>query len=49
MIVHAALTFGDDLLMASDDSMADSFGLVQGMMVSYDVSDVARPNESSAR
>ena len=32
---------GDDLLMASDDPMADSFGPVQGMMVSYDAADVA--------
>jgi PhnB protein len=36
MIIHAALTVGDDLLMASDDPTTDSFGLVQGMMVSYD-------------
>ncbi len=41
MIIHAALTIGDDLLMGSDDPMADSFGPVQGMMVSYDAQDVA--------
>jgi PhnB protein len=41
MIIHAALTIGDDLLMASDDPMTDSFGPVQGMMVSYDAADVA--------
>jgi PhnB protein len=41
MIIHAALTIGDDLLMASDDPMSDSFGPVQGMMVSYDATDVA--------
>jgi PhnB protein len=40
MIIHAALTLGDDLLMASDDPTADSFGPVQGMMVSYDAADV---------
>ena len=41
LIIHAALTVGGDLLMASDDPMADSFGPVQGMMVSYDAADVA--------
>jgi PhnB protein len=40
MIIHAALTVGDDLLMASDDPTTDSFGPVQGMMVSYDAADV---------
>ena len=40
MIIHAALTIGDDLLMASDDPTTDSFGPVQGMMVSYDAADV---------
>ena len=39
MIIHAALTIGDDLLMASDDPTTDSFGPVQGMMVSYAASD----------
>jgi PhnB protein len=41
MIIHAALMIGDDLLMASDDPTSDSFGPVQGMMVSYDAADVA--------
>ena len=41
MIIHAALTIGDDLLMASDDPTTDSFGPVQGMQVSYDAADVA--------
>jgi PhnB protein len=40
MIIHAALTMGDDLLMASDDPTTDGFGPVQGMMVSYDAADV---------
>jgi PhnB protein len=40
MIIHAALTIGDELLMASDDPMNDNFGPVQGMMVSFDASDV---------
>ena len=39
LIIHAALTFGDDFLMASDDPTTDSFGPVQGMMVSYDAAD----------
>ena len=38
-IMHAALAIGDDLLMASDDPTADSFGPVQGMVVSYDAVD----------
>jgi PhnB protein len=42
MIIHAALTVGDDVLMASDDPTAEGgFGPVQGMMVSYDAADVA--------
>ncbi len=41
LIIHAALTIGEDLLMASDDPTTESFGPVQGMMVSYDVADVA--------
>ena len=40
MVIHAALTFGDDLLMASDDPTTDDFGPVRGMMVSYDAADV---------
>ena len=41
LIIHAALTVGDDLLMASDDPMTQHFGPVQGMMVSYDAADAA--------
>lgn len=41
MIIHAAVTIGEDLLMGSDDPMADSFGPVRGMMVTYDAPDVA--------
>jgi PhnB protein len=44
MIIHAALTVGGDVLMASDDPMADSFGPVQGMMVGHDAADVADAN-----
>ena len=44
MIIHAALKVGDDLLMASDDPTAESFGPVQGMMVSYDAADVEDAN-----
>lgn len=40
LLIHAALTVGDNLLMASDDPMSDDFGPVQGMMVSYDAADV---------
>jgi PhnB protein len=39
-IIHAALNIGDDVLMASDDPTTDSFGPVQGMMVSYDAADI---------
>jgi PhnB protein len=41
LIMHAALTFDDNLLMASDDPTTDGFGPVQGMQVSYGVPDVA--------
>lgn len=40
LVSHAALTVGEDLLMASDDPMSEDFGPVQGMMVSYDATDV---------
>lgn len=40
LVIHAAITIGDDLLMASDDPMSEDFGPVQGMMVSYDAIDV---------
>ena len=39
-IIHAALNIGDEVLMASDDPTTDSFGPVQGIMVSYDAADV---------
>ena len=41
LIIHAALVKGDDVLMGSDDPTTGDFGPVQGMMVSYDASDVA--------
>ena len=44
IIIHAAITIGDDLLMASDDPTTDEVGPVQGMMVSYDAADVADAN-----
>jgi PhnB protein len=44
LIIHAGLTFGDDVLMASDDAMDEDFGPVHGMMVSYDATDVADAN-----
>jgi PhnB protein len=44
VVIHAALKVGDELLMASDDPVADPFGPVQGMMVSYDAADVADAN-----
>ena len=40
LIMHGALTIGDQLLMASDDPSGD-FGPVQGMYVNYTVADVA--------
>jgi PhnB protein len=33
LVIHAAITVGDALLMGSDDPMSESFGPVQGMMV----------------
>jgi PhnB protein len=41
LILHAALTFDDSVLMASDDPTTDNFGPVQGMQVNYAVADVA--------
>jgi PhnB protein len=41
MIIHAALTRGDDVLMGSDDPMTSDFGPVEGMMVSFDAADVS--------
>jgi PhnB protein len=40
MIIHGAVTIGDDVLMASDDPMSTDVGPVHGMMVSYDAADV---------
>jgi len=39
LIIHAAVTIGDALLMGSDDPTSDGFGPVQGMMVSYSATD----------
>jgi PhnB protein len=39
VVIHAALKVGEELLMASDDPVADPFGPVQGMRVSYDAAD----------
>ena len=39
LIIHAALTSADALLMGSDDPTADDFGPVQGMMVTYEAAD----------
>ena len=44
VVIHAALTDGDNVLMGSDDPTTDSFGPVQGMMVTYDAADVAEAN-----
>ncbi len=41
VIIHASVSIGDDLLMASDNMSDEAFGPVQGMMVSYDAADVA--------
>ena len=41
LVLHAALTVADNLLMGSDDPTADSFGPVQGMQVSFSAADVA--------
>jgi PhnB protein len=41
LVIHAALTYDDHLLMGSDDPMSDDFGPVQGMMVTYSSPDVA--------
>lgn len=38
LVMHAALTFGDDLLMASDDPTGDG-GPAKGMAVSLEVAD----------
>lgn len=41
LIAHAALKIGDDLLMGSDDPIADPFGPVQGMQVNHEAATVA--------
>ena len=41
VVIHAAVTAGDELLMGSDDPTATDFGPVEGMMVSYDAADEA--------
>ena len=41
VVIHAAVVAGDLLLMGSDEPGNDSFGPVQGMMVSYDAADEA--------
>ncbi len=41
LIIHAALTRDDAVLMGSDDPMSDDFGPVEGMMVSHDAADLA--------
>lgn len=41
LIAHAAIMIGTDLLMGSDDPIADPFGPVQGMQVNYDAPDAA--------
>jgi PhnB protein len=41
LIIHAALTGDDALLMGSDDPTTDAFGPVQGMQVTYAVADAA--------
>jgi PhnB protein len=40
LIMHAAITFGDNLLMASDDPTGDG-GPVKGVAVNYSTADVA--------
>src|SRR5262245_49317025 len=42
LVLHAALTFGDNLLMGSDDLTATgpAFGTVHGMKVTYMVTEV---------
>lgn len=41
LIIHAALTGDDAILMGSDDPTTDAFGPVQGMQVTYAVADAA--------
>jgi PhnB protein len=39
VVIHAALMVGDELLMGSEDPTTDSFGPVQGMVVSFNTAD----------
>jgi PhnB protein len=48
LIMHAALTIQDQLLMGSDDPTSDNFGPVQGMQVNYAVADVAEAERAFA-
>jgi PhnB protein len=48
LIMHAALTFGDQLLMGSDDPTTDDFGPVHGMQVNYSVPDVSEAERAFA-
>ncbi len=48
MIMHAALKFDDQLLMASDDPTTDSFGPVTGMQVYYGTADVSEAERAFA-
>ena len=41
MIMHAALTIGDDLLMGADDPSGGFTGTVHGICVNYSVAEVA--------
>ena len=41
VVIHAAVTIGDDVLMGSDDPTGETAGPAQGMMVSYDAKDKA--------
>ena len=45
-VIHAALTFEGHLLMASDDPMNETFGPVQGMMVSFSTPDAGDAKRS---
>ena len=44
LIIHAALTNGELVLMASDDPTTTSVGPKQGIMVTYDAADVDDAN-----
>jgi PhnB protein len=46
VVIHAAVSVGDAVLMGSDEPGNDDFGPVQGMMVTYDATDVADANRA---